>query len=75
MHNELFQEDGDNYVNGPEIPCYNTGMLIVITTTNPIQFTASYSISTYNIILSHMAPIHFHIFQKTYQKGAYYSGV
>jgi hypothetical protein len=45
-----------NYSDGPEIPYYNTDMLIVTTTTAPIQFTAAHSISTYNIIFSRMAP-------------------
>jgi hypothetical protein len=58
MHNELFQVDDDSYVDGPEISCYNTGMLILITTTNSTQFTASQRTSSYNLILSYMAPKH-----------------
>ena len=58
MHNKLFQEGDDTYVDGPEISCYNTGMLIVITNTNSTQFTASQRTSSYNLILSDMAPKH-----------------
>jgi len=61
MHNELFQEDDDNYVDGPEIYCYNTRMLIVITTTISTQFTASQRTSTYNLILSDMTPKHIYV--------------
>jgi hypothetical protein len=49
MRKEPFQEDDDIHVDGPEISCYNTGMLIVITTTNSTQFTASQRTSFYNI--------------------------
>jgi hypothetical protein len=49
MRNEPFQEDDDSYVDGPEISYYNTGMRIVITTTNSSQFTASQRTSFYNI--------------------------
>jgi len=57
-HNDLFQEDDDSYVDGPEISRYITGMLKVITTTNSKQFTASQGTSSYKLIPSDMAPKH-----------------
>jgi len=60
MHNELFQEGDNSYVDGPKIFCYNAGMLTVIANTNSKQFTASQCTSSYNLILSDMA--HKHIF-------------
>lgn len=58
MRNELFQEDDDSYVYGPQISYYNTTMLIVTTTTKPTQFTAPQRTSSYNVILSGMVPKH-----------------
>jgi len=67
MHNDLFQEDDDSYVDGPEISCYNTGMLIVITNTNSTQFTASQRTSSYNLILRYGTQTHFRTFQTSCQ--------